>query len=342
MSRSGVWLSVRSLIISMCCRRPCRWPHCSKFAPPVRRARVEAVLGRSADLGPALFDLKRMGPHLLVVGPPLSGKTTTLYSYLLSLAYRYPPDQVLFVLVDLQRRFLEYGGRHRLSELPHVVAAITEIEQFDPVLASLQREGDLMLKRESSREIFVLIDNFEDFNEEIESARTLVRDLGTLVRRYGRDGLHFIAAAGPDTSTGELRRRIQSANLGIGLRTAAAVEALRVLRTPAGFRGGNTLAPGRGYRVASGQTAMIQIATPYEGGSAARDGALDEEGRAARALDTWVELLAARYPNQHAAWMGPAPQASVTPAGPTPSGRWADCTHDESVAAGLDLGGSAP
>ncbi|MEZ4662926.1 MAG: hypothetical protein R2911_35715 [Caldilineaceae bacterium] len=50
------------------------------------------------------------------------------------------------------------------------------------------------------------------------------------------DGLHFVIGGVLDGGTSELRRRVQSSNYGIGLRNAAAVETLRVMRTPAGLR----------------------------------------------------------------------------------------------------------
>lgn len=93
--------------------------------------------------------------------------------------------------------------------------------------------------------------------------RDAARDLAGLARRYGRDGLHFIAAGALD-STSELRRRIQQNNYGIGLRSVQAVDTLRVTRRPAGFRG-KELPVGRGFIVKSGIPTMIQVATPYEG-----------------------------------------------------------------------------
>ncbi len=54
--------------------------------------RVEAVLGLNENLQPWLLDLHRTAPHMAIVGSPLSGKTTALYTFILSLAERYPPD----------------------------------------------------------------------------------------------------------------------------------------------------------------------------------------------------------------------------------------------------------
>ncbi len=113
-------------------------------APAVRRspagARIEAVLGESVTLQPAVFDLRRAGLHLQVVGPPVSGKTTVLYNFVFSLASRYSPEEVNLVLVDPQRRFAEYGGEHVLGDLPHVVAVINETSDL-PALGAAAEGG---------------------------------------------------------------------------------------------------------------------------------------------------------------------------------------------------------
>ena len=110
-------------------------------APSVRPNRIEAVLGQSVNLQPAVFDLKRSGLHFQVIGPPVAGKTTVLYNFVFSLAYRYSPEQVMLVLVDPQRRFAEYGGQHRLGELPHVVATINEVRALATWCASEGRKS---------------------------------------------------------------------------------------------------------------------------------------------------------------------------------------------------------
>jgi hypothetical protein len=272
--------------------------------------RVQAVVGQNINLHPALFNLKRMGPHFAVVGPPLSGKTTTLYSWVLSLTQRYSPEQIMIVLVDLQQRFIIYGGEQRLDALPHVVTAVTDVEQIEALVSNLKSECRRLAAEDNERELFVIIDNFDDFAEEVERMRDAARDLAGLARRYGRDGLHFIAAGALD-STGELRRRIQQNNYGIGLRTAQAVDTLRVTRRPAGFRG-KELPPGRGFIVKSGIPTMIQVATPYEGMDVTVTGTEleDEEEKNAQALDKWVAKIQKKYPKQQAEWSEPLPDSA--------------------------------
>jgi DNA segregation ATPase FtsK/SpoIIIE-like protein len=269
----------------------------------IQPQRLQAVLGQDGSLQPAVFDLKRMGPHFAVVGPPLSGKTTALYNWVLSLTSRYSPQRVKLVLIDLQGKFAKYGGQHKLDELPHVVTVITEVEQVEELVAQLKTECEILATQAPGYEVFVLVDNFDDFSEEIEKNRDLPRELAGMARRYGGDGLHFIIAGTLDSGLSELRRRVQSSNYGIGLRTAQAVEALRVSRTPAAMRE-KELGLGRGFIVKSGQPTMIQVASPYEGlGLTATAGNLeDDEGKVAAALDLWVEQILAKYPDQRATW----------------------------------------
>jgi hypothetical protein len=283
---------------------------------PKRSRSIQAVLGQDGDLKPALFDLKQLGPHFAIAGPPLSGKTTTLYNWVLSLAYRYSPEQVQFVLIDLQNKFVTYGGRHRLDALPHVAATVSEIEQIEPLVASLKREAERLARQESKHSIFVIIDNFDDFSEEVERQRQIPQELAGLARRYGGDGLHFIIAGMLDSGGSELKRRVLAANYGLGLRTAQAVESLRVIRTPSDLRL-RELPLGRGYRVKSGQPVLLQVALPYYSNGKVNSGGDPENGedRNAQALDHWIERIQTKYPNRPAPWAATGEAASPAPAG---------------------------
>ena len=273
---------------------------------PAKPRRIQAVVGQNVNLQPALFNLKRMGPHFAVVGPPLSGKTTTLYNWVLSLAWRYTPEQLMIVLVDLQQRFILYGGERQLDELPHVAAAVTEIEQIEELVANLKRECAALAAEENERELFVFIDNFDDFVDELARMREAERDLSSLARRYGREGLHLVVAGALDSAS-DLRRRVQASNYGIGLRSAQAVDTLRVARRPAGLRG-KELPVGRGFIVKSGVPTMIQTATPYEGMGVALSGGEEDEEMMALALDAWVTKIREMYPDQRAEWSELSPE----------------------------------
>ena len=287
-----------------------------EHAPAVQPRRIQSVLGQGGNLQPALVDLRQSGPHFLIVGPPLSGKTTTLQTWTLTLAARYAPDTARLVLIDFQQTLYDYGGDHTLADLPHTLACVGEIEQVPQLVAQLQAECAAMVASEAEGGIFVLIDNFDDFSDEIERQHELANELVLLLRRFGRNGLHFIVAATPEGSPSEFRRRIQSANFGLGLRTAAAIETLRVMRTPAALRD-KELPIGRGYLVKSGQTSLVQIATPTEPNGNADTNA-DPSLLAAQALDHWVEQVQAAYPGQQVTWQAPAEAVQPTAAAATP------------------------
>ncbi len=208
------------------------------------------------------------------------------------------------VLIDLQHRLMEYGGVHRLDELPHVLGSVMEIEECEAMVKNLMAEGPGLPTSDPPRELFIFIDNYDDFSEEASRVSGLDEDWALIARRYGRTGLHFISAGSPEYGGNELRRRIMAANLGVGLRNAAAVDALRVNRTPPALRGGNVeLGPGRGFRVRSGQASLLQLATPYEGIDLGEvDADADDEKRRALALDAWVDRILRRHGDVGAAW----------------------------------------
>lgn len=108
---------------------------------------------------PGLCDLKRLGPHFVIMGPPLSGKSTLLYNWIFSLADRYTPDQVAMVIIDTQRKLTEYGGQRKLADLPHVLATVSEPEVLESLVEKLKTEGEHLAAGTTARELFVFVDN---------------------------------------------------------------------------------------------------------------------------------------------------------------------------------------
>jgi DNA polymerase III delta prime subunit len=274
---------------------------------PMLGSRTQAVLGQDNDLRPALFDLQRMGPHFIITGPPFSGKTTTLYNWIFSLAWRYSPKRIKMLLIDLQHRFVHYGGEQSLADLPHVLAVIDEIEDLEPIMERLTHECQLLAQDNNNDELYIFIDSFDDFSDELERKRALLQDLARLARRFGRDGLHIVIAGMLDGSANDFRRRIQSSNFGVGLRIADSLDKLRVGgKRPAGLYD-RELPIGRGFMVKSGQATLIQIASPYEFKMPVQNTDIvseeEAEARRAQALDNWVNEILERYPDrQAAAW----------------------------------------
>ena len=80
-----------------------------KMPPPPSRSNpnqytIEAFFGiESHSLGTAGFVLSATNPTILVGGGPRSGKTTALRTIVQSIALRYTPDNVEFILIDPRR-----------------------------------------------------------------------------------------------------------------------------------------------------------------------------------------------------------------------------------------------
>lgn len=291
---------------------------------PAGRGRILAPLGQDSSLQPAILDLKRLGPHFAVTGPPLSGKSTTLYSWVFALTKNYSPQQLMVILIDLQARFIHYGGNEGLHKLPHVAATVVDPSELPALAQKLEAEcltfdGDSNAvnnngssngnnAESSKREIYVIIDNFDELSDETINTRDGdVRNAGQMLariaRRYGARGVHFIAA-GTFGSTSDLGRNIMASNYGIGLRTGSALDTLRVSRIPVSLRDKEQNI-GRGFIVKSGQITQVQVATPYQDNSdleivgddeGARDDlGADNETRNPMALDRWVSEIKARW-----------------------------------------------
>jgi S-DNA-T family DNA segregation ATPase FtsK/SpoIIIE len=81
-------------------------------------ATLPIALGRAVDGEPVVFDLARV-PGLLVAGQPGAGVSTVLHAILLSLVYRFSPEDCRFLLVD--------PGLVHLSaydSVPHLLAPV--------------------------------------------------------------------------------------------------------------------------------------------------------------------------------------------------------------------------
>ena len=83
------------------------------------------------------------GPHGLVAGTTGSGKSELLQTFILSLATRFNPHEVAFVIID----FKGGGMANQFKDLPHLNGAITNIDgkQIDRSLMSIRAE---LLKRQ--------------------------------------------------------------------------------------------------------------------------------------------------------------------------------------------------
>ncbi|MFH1532382.1 MAG: DNA translocase FtsK 4TM domain-containing protein [Pseudomonadota bacterium] len=82
------------------------------------RQRLPLVLGKDIAGKPSVADLTKM-PHLLIAGTTGSGKSIAIHSFIMSVLFRYTPDQVRFLLID--PKMLELTAYKNIPHLLHPV-----------------------------------------------------------------------------------------------------------------------------------------------------------------------------------------------------------------------------
>ena len=120
------------------------------------KARIPLALGKDVYGHPIIADLAEM-PHLLIAGSTGSGKSVCINSIIASLLYRFPPDDLRFVMIDPKVVELQ-----QYNALPHLVVPVVN----DPkkVILALRWVVNEMEKR---YQIFakVGVRNIKSFNE---------------------------------------------------------------------------------------------------------------------------------------------------------------------------------
>lgn len=120
------------------------------------KARIPLALGKDVYGHPIIADLSDM-PHLLIAGSTGSGKSVCINAIIASLLYRFPPDQLRFVMIDPKVVELQ-----QYNSLPHLVVPVVN----DPkkVILALRWVVNEMEKR---YQIFarVGVRNIKSFND---------------------------------------------------------------------------------------------------------------------------------------------------------------------------------
>lgn len=120
------------------------------------KARIPLALGKDVYGHPIIADLAEM-PHLLIAGSTGAGKSVCINAIIASLLYRFPPDQLRFVMIDPKVVELQ-----QYNPLPHLVVPVVT----DPkkVILALRWVVSEMEKR---YQIFarVGVRNIKSFNE---------------------------------------------------------------------------------------------------------------------------------------------------------------------------------
>ena len=120
------------------------------------KARIPLALGKDVYGHPIISDLSEM-PHMLIAGSTGSGKSVCINSIIASLLYKFPPDQLRFVMIDPKVVELQ-----QYNALPHLVVPVVT----DPkkVILALRWVVNEMEKR---YQIFakVGVRNIKSFND---------------------------------------------------------------------------------------------------------------------------------------------------------------------------------
>jgi hypothetical protein len=211
-----------------------------------------------------------------------------------SLGLRYSPKELAFVFVDLLGNFVPCPGGRRLTELPHILAAPPTLQALAIVVARLEALFESGAERPS---VLFVIDDYDDFSEELSSDYALQDRLAGLVRRYSRDGLYFVIAGRTFGSAGDrLYNRIRASGVGLALRNAQALE--RLALADVAIQAPKTdLALGRGYLAQEGQLTPIQLAYPNPEVLAPPENAAAQQ--AVYGLDPWIEAICRAWPEGH-------------------------------------------
>ena len=118
------------------------------------------VLGRYVDGRAGILDLRKI-PHLMVAGSTGSGKSVFISSFLISLLFRYTPENLRLLLVDPKQVELSI-----FEGVPHLL--VPPVRHSKQVILALQWCVKEMNKRYRSLAQFH-VKNLKDFNETVRT-----------------------------------------------------------------------------------------------------------------------------------------------------------------------------
>jgi S-DNA-T family DNA segregation ATPase FtsK/SpoIIIE len=241
-----------------------------------RDATIRATLGVTSGTDglpqPLELDMERDGPHGLIAGTTGSGKSELLLTLILSLAWKYHPNRLGFLLID-------YKGGAAFGptvNLPHTLGLVTDLDEqlaqrcLVGLKAELKRRERLLREHQVANvaayqhltdvpplpHMLVIIDELAQLLKEVPS---FVDGLVS-VAQVGRSlGVHLILAT--QKPEGVVAGPIQAnTNFRICLRVADPSESTSVLASPDAANIPLTL-PGRGFmRVAQEKPREFQTA----------------------------------------------------------------------------------
>jgi S-DNA-T family DNA segregation ATPase FtsK/SpoIIIE len=218
------------------------------------------------DLSPVAFDLERIGPYFMILGPPESGKTTALASIVLALGLMRSHFRLRAIIFSPRRG--ESYPLDALASIPHVVGLSKTERSFDKLLIRLENEVEA---REQARDaagsvkahVLLAIDDYHLVANRVDPK--LIDRLERLVRRGSDLGITTVLSL-PTTVVNSLTdpviRVVKSWRNGLWLRSTESAEAASLgVRIPIAMRN-KPLPPGRGFLFSPSSQVFLQVASP--------------------------------------------------------------------------------
>ena len=130
---------------------------------------IPIILGRDVSGRPVVTDLSR-APHLLIAGATGSGKSVCMHSLVMSLLYRFTPDELKLIMVD--PKMVEFS---MYASLPHLITPVVTDSKKVPValhwgVNEMERRYKIFSKAKSKK--------LSDFNRRERKNEILLDDDG--------------------------------------------------------------------------------------------------------------------------------------------------------------------
>jgi len=155
---------------------------------------LSTLVGESAD-GQIAIDFINDGPHAVVVGTTGSGKSEFLRTMVVTIALRYSPADVNFILIDYK------GGAafDSCAELPHVVGVITDLDEGLAARVLVSLEAELRYREQRLREdasthlprLMVVVDELAALKDDVPH---FIGSLVSIAQRGRSLGIHLVVA----------------------------------------------------------------------------------------------------------------------------------------------------
>lgn len=176
------------------------------------RGKLDVIAGQTPDGNMEIVDISK-APHMLIAGTTGSGKTIFLYSIIVSLLYKYPMEDLEFLIVDPKQTdfvFFEdlpnlYGG-HIVIEAEEALELIRRVNDVDkPERMSLIRScrsRDIDSYNEKNpnnrmKRLVIIIDEYADLIQTAEmqgNRKSFEKFLSMLAQKVRSLGIHLIIA----------------------------------------------------------------------------------------------------------------------------------------------------